>query len=186
MAALTRILRALIADGIGLAHPQPLFTSLALALQSTEGFDPLIDAVRADLGARLVARIALPNERLKVVTLEANLEGAILGGMIDPSTGQPLIEPDLSALIVDRINAAIDEAKGPVALIVQPPARRALAGLLKQRSQRALVLSITELPPTQPVEVVAVIGSAPAPATGLPAPTIEGDAKSAVPEPAAT
>ena len=190
LAALTRVLRALIADGIGLAHPQPLFTSLALALQSTDGFDALIDAVRADLGARLVSRIAMPGERLKVVTLEANLEGAILGGMIDPCTGQPMIEPDLSALIVERVNAAIDEAKGPVALIVQPPARRALAGLLKQRCQRALVLSITELPPTQPVEVVSVIGGQPAPATppttGLPAPVIEGDTKGAVPETAAS
>ncbi|UAB79624.1 FHIPEP family type III secretion protein [Erythrobacter sp. SCSIO 43205] len=186
LAALTRVLRALIADGIGLAHPQPVFTSLALALQSTEGFDALIDAVRADLGARLVARVALPSERLKVVTLEANLESAILGSMIDPSTGQPMIEPDLAGLIVERVNAAIEEARGPVALIVQPPARRALAGLLKQRAARALVLSITELPPTQPVEVVAVIGSEPAPPTGLPSPAAETDAHGDVPDMAMT
>lgn len=185
LAALTRVLRALIADGIGLSHPQPLFTSLALALQTTQDFDALIDAVRSDLGARLIARIALPTERLKVVTLDASLESAIIGGMIDPSTGQPLIEPDCGAMIVDRINAAIEEAKGPVALIVQPPARRALSGLLKQRVSRALVLSINELPPTQPVEVVAVIGSEPAPRaadTGLPAPSLEGNAHSAMPE----
>ena len=186
LAALTRILRALIADGIGLNHPQPLFTSIALALQTTQEFDAVIDKVRADLGARLVARIALPQERLKVVTLEAGLESAILGGMIDPSTGQPLIEPDLASLIVERVNAAIKETGGPVAMIVQPPARRAVAGLLKQRSQRALVLSINELPPTQPVEVVAVIGNeAPAQArgpTGLPAPGAETDPSEAVPQ----
>ncbi|MEM9312740.1 MAG: flagellar biosynthesis protein FlhA, partial [Pseudomonadota bacterium] len=60
LAALTRVLRALIADGIGLAHPQPLFTSLAIALQKSEEFDTLIDTVRADLGARLIARICDP------------------------------------------------------------------------------------------------------------------------------
>ena len=69
LAALTRILRALIADGIGLGHPQPLFTSLALALQTTQEFDAVIDKVRADLGARLISRIATPQERLKVVCL---------------------------------------------------------------------------------------------------------------------
>ena len=173
LAALTRIFRALIADGIGLAHPQPLFTSLALALQTTQDFDALIDAVRADLGARLVARICGPSERLKVVTLDAQLEGAILSGMIDPSTGQPMIEPEAGAMIAERVNAAIEEAGGPVALIVQPPARRALAGLLRQRASRCQVLSITELPATQGVEVVAVIGAPPATSEGLPAPERE-------------
>ena len=159
LAALTRIFRALIADGIALSHPQPLLTSLALALQTTQEFDSVIDAVRSDLGARLIARICEPGERLKVVTLDAGLESAILGGMVDPATGQPLIEPECGSMIASRINECIEEAQGPVALIVQPPARRVLTNLLRQRASRCLVLSINELPATQPVEVVAVIGA---------------------------
>jgi flagellar biosynthesis protein FlhA len=172
LAALTRILRALIADGLTLAHPRPLLTSLALALQKTQDFDALVDAVRADLGAQLVAKMCAPGERLKVLTLDASLEGAILGGMVDPSSGQLLIEPDCGAMIASRVNAAIEDVGGEVALIVQPPARRALAGLLRQRASRCQVLSINELPATQPVEVVGVIGEperGEAPA-GLPAP----------------
>jgi flagellar biosynthesis protein FlhA len=158
LAAMTRIFRALIADGIGLAHPQPIFTSLALALQRTQDFDGLIDAVRIDHGARLVALVCAPGERLKVATLDAGLESAILGGMTDPATGQPLIEPDCGSMIVRRVNELIDEAGAPIALIVQPPARRALAGLLRLRAKSCLVLAITELPATQGVEVVGVIG----------------------------
>jgi flagellar biosynthesis protein FlhA len=158
--ALTRTLRALLADGIGLSHPQPLFTALALGLQKTHDFDAVIDAVRADLGARLIARIAAPGEPLKVATLDAGLESAILGGMVDPATGQPLIEPDCGAMIAREINAIADAEKGAIALIVQPPARRALAALLRQRAPRCLVLSIAELPPTQPIAVVGVIGDA--------------------------
>jgi flagellar biosynthesis protein FlhA len=161
--ALTRVLRALVADGIGLAHPQPLFTSLALALQKTAEFDAVIDAVRADLGARLIARITAPGEPLKVATLDAGLESAILGGMVDPATGQPLIEPDCGAMITREVNAIADAQGGAIALIVQPPARRALAALLRQRALRCLVLSIAELPPTQPIAVVGVIGDAAAP-----------------------
>ncbi len=160
LAALTRTLRALIADGIGLAHPQPLFTSLALALQKTADFDAVIDAVRADLSARLVGRIAAPGEVLKVVTLDAGLESAILGGMIDPATGQPLIEPDCGNMILRAVNAVADAERGAIALIVQPPARRALAALLKARAPRCLVLSIAELPASQPIAVVGVIGGA--------------------------
>ncbi|MEL6529662.1 MAG: FHIPEP family type III secretion protein [Pseudomonadota bacterium] len=159
LAAMTRIFRALIADGIGLSHPQPIFTSLALALQKTQEFDALIDAVRADLGAKLVARVAEPGAALKVATLDAGLESSILGGMADPATGQPLIEPDCGAMIARRINEFISETDGPIALIVQPPARRSLASFLKQRATRCLVLSINELPATQAVEVVGVIGA---------------------------
>lgn len=173
LAALTRIFRALIADGISLAHPQPLFTSLALALQTTQDFDAVIDALRVDLGARLVARICNPGERLRVVTLDASLESAILGGMVDPATGQPLIEPECGSMITTRISEAIEESGGPVALIVQPPARRALAALLRQRVSQCQVLSINELPATQGVEVVAVIGANQTQPAGLPVPDNE-------------
>lgn len=159
LAALTRILRALLADGISLAHPQPLITSLALALQKTSDFDAVIDAVRADLGARLVARIVAPGEVLKVVTLDAGLEAAILGGMIDPASGQPLIAPECGQMIIREINAIIAAEQTAIALIVQPPARRALAGLLKGRAPRCLVLSIAELPASQPIAVVGTIGA---------------------------
>ncbi|MEP3422255.1 MAG: FHIPEP family type III secretion protein [Erythrobacter sp.] len=159
LAAMTRIFRALIEDGIALNHPQPLLTSLALALQKTQEFDAIIDIVRSDLGARLVAQICEPGERLQVVTLDASLEGAILGGMVDPATGQPIIEPDCANMIAGGIVDLIDAANAPVALIVQPPARRALAGLLRNRASRCLVLSINELPATQPVEVIGVIGA---------------------------
>ncbi|MEO1489187.1 MAG: flagellar biosynthesis protein FlhA [Pseudomonadota bacterium] len=173
LAALTRLFRALIADGIGLAHPQPVFTSLALALQRTQDFDALVDAIRSDLAGHLTARIAAPGERLKVVTLDAGLESAILGGMSDPLTGQPLIEPDCGAMIVKRINAIIEEQDGPIALIVQPPARRALAALLKTRASRCMVLSINELPSGQAVEVVGLIGGAEAEAITATTPPLE-------------
>lgn len=173
LAALTRTLRALMADGIGLAHPQPLFTALALALQKTSDFDAVIDAVRADLSQRLVARIAAPGEPLKVITLDAGLESAILGGMTDPATGQPLIEPDCGGMIVREAGRIADAEGGPIALIVQPPARRALTALLKVRSPRCLVLSIAELPAAQPIAVVGVIGTPDEPPPALAAPTIE-------------
>ncbi|MEM9500551.1 MAG: flagellar biosynthesis protein FlhA [Pseudomonadota bacterium] len=174
LAAITRIFRTLIADGIGLSHPQPIFTSLALALQKTQDFDELIDAVRTDLGARLVARICNPSERLKVATLDAGLEASILGGLADPATGQPLIEPDCGAMITRAITEFIAAEDGPIALIVQPPARRTLANFLKQRASRCLVLSINELPTTQSVEVVGVIGAEEEPPASSEAAPIEG------------
>ena len=175
LAALTRLLRALLEDGIPITHPLPILASLSRAVQQTLEHDRLVDLLRADLGALIVGRACPPDVRLPVVTLDAGLEGAIVQGMQDPVTGQPVIEPDLASMIGTRI-AQLTQERGPnaipLALVVQPRARRALAALLRLRAPGCLVLSIAELPPTQPIEVIDVVG-APQPhhaQPGLPGP----------------
>ncbi|WP_199857741.1 flagellar biosynthesis protein FlhA [Erythrobacter sp. EC-HK427] len=166
LAALTRLLRALLADGISLASPVPIVSSLAIGLQSTQDFNALVDHIRADLGGWLVGQICPPGQTLGVITLDSELESAIIGGMRDPATGQPMIEPDCARQIGEQV-AAFAEAQtdgAGLALIVQPPARRAIAALLRQRGAHCLVLSINELPASQPVAVKGVIGGASKPA----------------------
>lgn len=175
LAALTRLLRALLEDGVPIGHPLPILSSLSQAVQTTLEHDRLLDLVRADLGALIVGRICPPTERLPVLTLDASLENMIVQGLHDPSTGQPVIEPDLARNIGEHI-AHLTAERGPnaapLALIVQPRARRALAALLKLRAPSCTVLSISELPPAQPIEVLSVIGGDPVPqvAPGLPSP----------------
>ena len=171
LAAITRLLRTLVEEGVSLGHPVPILQSLSQAVQVTLEHERLVDLVRADLGAMIVGRICGPHERLPVITLDARLEGAIVSGLQDPATGQPVIEPDLARTIGERIAELIAgrQSSGgpsacPPALIVQPRARRTLAALLRLRVPQCLVLSIAELPPSQPIEVLAVIGEDPAPA----------------------
>ncbi|MGB3737994.1 MAG: flagellar biosynthesis protein FlhA, partial [Pontixanthobacter sp.] len=45
LAALTRLLKVFMADGITLAHPLPLFASLAGVLQQSRDFDAVIDRI---------------------------------------------------------------------------------------------------------------------------------------------
>ncbi len=177
LAALTRLLRALLDDGIPIGHPLPILSALALGLQQSQDHDRLVELVRAELGGLIVARICAPGERLPVLTLDAQLEAAIVSGLSDPVTGQPVIEPDLARAIGEHVAALVAErgaAAPPLALIVQPRARRALAALLKQRAPSCLVLSIAELAPAQPIEVIAVIGAPAAmPPAALPQPEPE-------------
>jgi len=73
-----------------------------------------------------------------------------------------VIEPDLARMIGERIAelaAGREPGAPPLALIVQPHARRALAALLKMRAPTCLVLSISELPAAQPIDVLDVIGA---------------------------
>jgi flagellar biosynthesis protein FlhA len=73
-----------------------------------------------------------------------------------------MIEPDLSSRIAARVRSLID-AREPGAIapafVVQPPTRRAIASLLRLRAPECLVLSIAELPATQAIEVIDVIGA---------------------------
>jgi len=173
LGAITRILRALLEDGVGIGHPLPILAALGQAVQQTTEHDRLVDIVRAELGPMMVGRVCSPHDRLPVITLEAGLEAMIVQGMIDPVSGLPVIEPDLARGLGDRIAALItDRGPGaiPPALIVQPRARRTLSAALRFRAPACLVLSISELPQSQPIEVIAVIGgeaSAPAPPPAL-------------------
>ncbi|OYZ39211.1 MAG: flagellar biosynthesis protein FlhA [Novosphingobium sp. 16-62-11] len=182
LGALTRLFHALLDDGISIAHPLPILSALSQALQQTTDHERLIDLMRADLGNMIVGRACGPNDRLPVVTLEAGLEQMIVSGMHDPATGQPVIEPDLARGIGERVSDLIAErgpGSLPIALIVQPRARRPLASLLRLRAPNCLVLSIAELPPSQPIEVITVIGgeapqSSQTNATHEEQPTLEG------------
>jgi flagellar biosynthesis protein FlhA len=161
LGAITRILRALLEDGIGIGHPLPILAALGQAVQQTTEHDRLIDIVRAELGPMIVGRVCSPHDRLPVITLDAGLEAMIVQGMQDPVTGQPVIEPDLARGLGERVARLItDRGPGaiPPALIVQPRARRTLSAALRFRAPACLVLSISELPQSQPIEVIAVIG----------------------------
>ncbi|MCB2058593.1 MAG: flagellar type III secretion system protein FlhA, partial [Novosphingobium sp.] len=61
LAALTRLLRALLEEGISIGHPLPILSSLSEVVQQTLEHDALVELLRADLGALLVARICAPS-----------------------------------------------------------------------------------------------------------------------------
>ena len=161
LAALTRVLKSLLLDGISLRHALRIFSSLSQAAQQTAEHDRLIDLIRSDLGSMLVGDVCPPDAKLPVITLAAQLEEMVVSGMQDPASGEIIIEPDLARSIGERIGAILQQRHPDdtrPALIVQPRARRALTSLLKLRAPGVLVLSINELPSAQPIEVIAVIG----------------------------
>jgi flagellar biosynthesis protein FlhA len=176
LAAITRLLRALLADGISLAHPLPVLVSLSQAAQQTTDHDRLVDLLRADLGTMLVGSVCAPDQRLPVITLAAELEEMVVSGLHDPTNGQIVIEPDLARSIGERIAQIVAQrpsGAGAPALIVQPRARRPLSALLRLRAPGCVVLSINELPAAQPIEVIAVVGGEEAAPPQLGAPVEE-------------
>ena len=67
----------------------------------------MIDIVRADLGAMIVAEVCPPDAKLPVLTLAAALEDMVVSGLQDPASGEIVIEPDLARSIGERIAAIL-------------------------------------------------------------------------------
>lgn len=161
LAAVTRLFKSLLADGMSLRHSLRILASLSQACQQTNDHDQMIDLIRTDLGGMLVGDICGPTERLPVITLAAQLEAMVVSGLHDPATGGIVIDPDLARSISEHVGAVLRSfgpGQGRAALIVQPRARRPLAALLATRVPGCTVLSINELPSAQPIEVIAVVG----------------------------
>lgn len=171
LSALTAIFQSLLADGVPLMNPRPIFASLARAVQRTLDHEALVDAVRADLGPLLIAQILPAGGALRIVALAAELEALVLRSVAQGPDA--LVE--LGQSILDELDRVLGSAGGgtPVALIVQPRARRPLKQLLGVRCPDTPVLSLRELPETQAIDVVAVIGGAPAPELPEPLPALE-------------
>lgn len=160
LSALTAVFQALLADGVPLRNPRPIFASLARAVQRTLDGEALVDAVRADLGPLMIGQLLPAGGPLRIVALAAELEALVLRSVAEGP--ERLVEPTLGQSIADELAAVLAgvEAGSPVALIVQPGARRPLTQLLATRFPDTPVLSLRELPDAQAVEVVAVIGGA--------------------------
>ena len=102
LAAVTRLLKALLADGISLRHSLRVFSSLSLAAQQTAEHDRLIDIVRADLGAMIVSETCPPDAKLPVITLAGLQAGQIFGGAILTET--VFAWPGIGRLMFEAIN----------------------------------------------------------------------------------
>ena len=157
--ALTAVFQTLLTEGVPLKNPRPIFASLARAVQRTLEVEALVDAVRADLGGLLLAPILPAGGPLRVIALAAELESLVLRSVAQ--TSERLIEPSLGQSILDELDTVLARASvgGGLALIVQPAARRPMRQLLGSRRDIP-VFSLRELPETQAVEVVAVLGAA--------------------------
>ena len=162
LTTLTRVLRALLAEGITLKEFRRIAAAIAVAAQRSADADEIVELIRPDLGGLIIQKLCGVREPLRVMTLDGALEG-LLGQALrgDPSR-RNVIEPDLGRRIVDALSHAaqplIAEAK-PFALVVQPAIRVAIRKLVRTCLPDTPVMSFFEVPEDKAVEVVAVVGA---------------------------
>jgi flagellar biosynthesis protein FlhA len=161
LATITKVLQNILNESISVRDMRTIIEVLSTESSRTQGVDELTAAVRPRLGRMIVQNLIDVNDSLPVMTLNPSLE-QILHNILQqnsPSQGV-IIEPKLAEGLFSALakNAEEVENKGLAAVLVVSPAIRSwLAKLIRHRLSDLTVLSYSEIPDDQSVNVVATI-----------------------------
>jgi len=169
LAAIAGLCRALLAERVPLKDFRRIAEAMVDAAREESDPSALVEAVRMRIGAIIVQSLVPMKMPLPVVTLDGGLETLLAQAVrAGPNASHPF-EPALANRIVTAVTQAAAPLMGEArqfAVVTSPIARRALSRLLRPHLADAPVLSFLEIPDGKPVEVVAVVGGAGAPAPG--------------------
>jgi flagellar biosynthesis protein FlhA len=161
LAAITRILQNLLRDAVPIRDMRTILE--VLNEESTKIQDPeeLTALVRPKLGRMIVQNLVDMTEEMPVITLDPELE-QILHNVVQQSyqTKTLTIDPELAESLFRSMrqeSQKIEEQGKPAILVVSPVVRPWLANLARPRIPDLTVLSYTEIPEDQAVNVVATV-----------------------------
>jgi flagellar biosynthesis protein FlhA len=161
LATITKVLQNILNESISVRDMRTIIEVLSTESSRTQGVDELTAAVRPRLGRMIVQNLIDVNDSLPVMTLNPSLEQILHNILQQNSSSQGvIIEPKLAEGLFSALakNAEEVENKGLAAVLVVSPAIRSwLAKLIRHRLSDLTVLSYSEIPDDQSVNVVATI-----------------------------
>lgn len=161
LATVTKVLQNVLDEGVSVRDMRTIIEVLSTESGRTQDADDLTASVRPRLGRMIVQSLVDVNDSLPVMTLNPGLEQMlhnVLQQSASPQTA--VIEPQLAEGLFNALaeNSQEVENKGhPAVLVVSPGIRPWLAKLIKHRLADLTVLSYSEIPDDQSVQVIATI-----------------------------
>jgi len=161
LATITKVLQNILDDSISVRDMRTIIEVLSTESSRTQVVDELTAAVRPRLGRMIVQNLIDANDSLPVMTLNPSLEQILHNILQQNGSSQGVvIEPKLAEGLFNALakNAEEIENQGLAAVLVVSPAIRSwLAKLIRHRLSDLTVLSYSEIPDDQSVNVVATI-----------------------------
>ena len=161
LATITKVLQNILDDSISVRDMRTIIEVLSTESSRTQVVDELTAAVRPRLGRMIVQNLIDVNDSLPVMTLNPSLEQILHNILQQNGSSQGvIIEPKLAEGLFNALakNAEEIENQGLAAVFVVSPAIRSwLAKLIRHRLSDLTVLSYSEIPDDQSVNVVATI-----------------------------
>ncbi len=158
LGVVTRVLQNLLGEGVSIRDIRTIMETLSEEGGKTQDPDELTALIRPKLGRMIVQGLVDMQENLPVMTLDPNLEQLLHNSLQQAGQGKgPVLEPGLAESFFKAIREALNEVEEqghPGVLVTSPAIRPWLAKMLKHRASDLTVLSYSEIPDDQGVQVV--------------------------------
>ncbi len=161
LATVTRVLQNLLRDGVSVRDMRTILEVLNEEGTKIQDPDELTALVRPKLGRMIVQSLVDMTEEMPVMTLDPQLEQMLHNAVQQSHQTKTLtIDPELAESLFKSMRQEtqkIEEQGKPAILVVSPAVRAWLANLARPRIPDLTVLSYTEIPEDQAVNVIATV-----------------------------
>ena len=158
LAIITKVLQNLLSEAVSIRDIRTIMETLSEESGKTQDPDDLTALIRPKLGRMIVQNLVDMQENLPVMTLDPNLEQLLHNSLQQAGQGKgPVLEPGLAESFFKAVRDAVTSVEDqghPAVLVTSPTIRPWLAKMLKHRASDLTVLSYSEIPDDQAVQVV--------------------------------
>ena len=161
LATITKVLQNILDESVSVRDMRTIIEVLSTESSKTLDIEDLTAAVRPRLGRMIVQNLVDINDSLPVMTLNPSLEQILHNVLQQNSSNQGLvIEPKLAEGLFKALAESSTEVENQghaAVLVVSPAIRPWLAKFIRHRLSELTVLSYSEIPDDQAVNVVATV-----------------------------
>ncbi len=158
LGAATRTLQGLLREGVSIRDMRTIAETLSEACLKTQDPETLTAIVRPRLGRMIVQSLVDDKNTLRVITLEPSLEQLLHNVLQQSAPGQNVVlEPGLSDRLFSALRKGahqVEEEGHPAVLVVSPALRPWLSKAARHRVSDLTILSYSEIPDDQTVQVI--------------------------------
>ena len=161
LATITKVLQNILDESVSVRDMRTIIEVLSTESSRTQDVDELTAAVRPKLGRMIVQGLVDVDDNLPVMTLNPALEQMLNNILQQNGSSQGLvIEPRLAESLISALaknTREIEDQGSAAVLVVSPGIRPWLSKFIRHRLSDLTVLSYSEIPDDQAVDVVATI-----------------------------
>ena len=161
LATITKVLKNILDESVSVRDMRTILEVLSTESSRTQDVEELTAAVRPKLGRMIVQGLVDVDDNLPVMTLNPALEQMLNNILQQSGSSQGLvIEPKLAESLISALaknTREIEDQGSAAVLVVSPTLRPWLSKFIRHRLSDLTVLSYSEIPDDQAVDVVATI-----------------------------
>ena len=161
LATITKVLQNILDESVSVRDMRTILEVLSTESSRTQDVEELTAAVRPKLGRMIVQGLVDVDDNLPVMTLNPALEQMLNNILQQSGSTQGLvIEPKLAESLISALaknTREIEDQGSAAVLVVSPTLRPWLSKFIRHRLSDLTVLSYSEIPDDQAVDVVATI-----------------------------